>query len=147
MTPKTAPMDDEPRDGKARDDEPRAGATPGIPPEPLAPTAARVIGPAAAAMRETIRRLLAKLDIPRHYDIVLGIWPHVDGRVEIHLSPEIFWRTVQRTGLAVTTTEYPYLLLDYRHAFVVDGIVCLTFAAEPDLPPGVLRPGDALRLT
>jgi hypothetical protein len=129
------------------DEEKRTGVTHAIPPGPLAPTEARVIGPAVDAMRETVRRLLAKLDIPRHYDFVLGIWPHADGRVEIHLSPEIFWRTVQRMGLAVTTTEHPYLLLDYRHAFTVDGFECLTFSAEPDLPPRVLTPGDALRLT
>jgi hypothetical protein len=29
----------------------------------------------------------------------------------------------------------------------VDGIECLTFSAEPVLPPGVLTPGYALRLT
>ena len=137
VAPPDAPMDD----------ETRTGAIDGIPRALLAPTEARVIGPAVGAMRETVRRFLAKLGIPRHYDFVVGVWAHADGRVEIHLCPEIFWRTVQRMGLAVTTTEHPYLLLDYRHAFTVDGFECLTFSAEPDLPPGVLTPGDALGLT
>jgi hypothetical protein len=120
-----------------------AGAARGIPPE----SRARVIGPAAEAMRETLQRALAKLDIPRDYAIVLGVWPRADGVVEIHLSPGTFWRTVKRTGLAVTSTEHPDLLFLHRHAFAVDGVECLTFSAEPVLPPGVLTPGYALRLT
>ena len=129
------------------DDQMRTGATDGIPSESLPPPEARVIGPAADATRETLQRVLAKLDIPRDYAIVLGIWRHADGRVEVHLSPATFWWTVQRMGLAVTSTEHPARLFPYRHAFAVDGIECLTFSAEPVLPPGVLTPGYALRLT
>jgi hypothetical protein len=98
------------------------------------------------ATRATLQRVLAKLDIPRDYAAVLGIWPR-DGGVEVHLAPVIFWRTIQRAGLAVTSTEHPERLFPHRHAFVVDGIECLTFSAEPVLPPGVLTPGYALRLT
>jgi len=129
------------------DDETRTGAIDSIPRAPLAPPEARVIDPAVEATHETVRRVLAKLNIPRDYAIVLGIWRHADGRVEVHLSPATFWWTVQRMGLAVTSTELPYLLLHHRHAFAVDGIECLTFSAEPVLPPGVLTPGYALRLT
>jgi hypothetical protein len=140
-------MDDETRDDEARDDGTRAGATPGIPPEPLAPTEARVIGPVAAATRETVRRVLAKLEIP-DYEGVLAVWHHMDGSVEIQLTPRTFWRTVHRAGLAVTSTEYPeWRYFPYRHVFTVDGIDCLTLSAEPVLPPGVLTPGYALRLT
>jgi hypothetical protein len=96
-------------------------------------------------MRETLQRVLAKLDIPRDYAIVLGAWHRADGSVEVHLSPGTFWRTVQRTGLAVTSSEQRLFL--YRHAFTVDGVECLTFSAAPVLPPGVLTPGYALRLT
>jgi len=148
-----APMDDETRDdvardGERRDGEPRAGATPGIRPEPLAPTEARVIGPAAAATRETVRRVLAKLEIPCDYEGVLAVWHRVDGSVEIQLTPRTFWRTVHRAGLAVTSTEYPeWRFFPYRHVFTVDGIDCLTLSAEPVLPPGVVTPGYALRLT
>jgi hypothetical protein len=104
-------------------------------------------GPAAEAARESLQRVLAKLDIPRDYAAVLGIWPRHDGRVEVHLAPVIFWRTVQRAGLPVTSTEHPERLFPYRHAFVVEGIKCLTFSAEPVLPPGVVTPGYVLRLT
>ena len=128
-------------------DAPRPGTTPATPTEPLAPPEARVIGPATAAARETLQRVLAKLDIPRDYAAVLGVWPRPDGGVEVQLSPGAFWRTVQRTRLAVTSTEHPERLFPHRHAFVVDGIECLTFSAEPVLPPGVLTPGYALRLT
>jgi hypothetical protein len=137
MAPPDTPMDD----------ETRAGATHGIPPAPPVPTEAREIGPVAAATRETLQRVLAKLDIPRDYAAVLGVWPRADGGVEVQLSPGTFWRTVQRAGLAVTSTEHPERLFPYRHAFAVDGIECLTFSAEPVLPPGVLTPGYALRLT
>jgi hypothetical protein len=106
-----------------------------------------VIGPATAAARETLQRVLAKLDIPRDYAAVLGVWPRPDGGVEVQLHPGTFWRTVQRARLAVTSTEHPERLFPYRHAFVVDGIEWLTFSAEPVLPPGVLTPGYALRLT
>ena len=116
-------------------------------PESLAPADARVIGPAAAATRETLQRVLAKLDVPRDYAAVLGVWPRTDGGVEVYLSPGTFWRTVQRAGLAVTSTEHPELLFPHRHAFAIDGIECFTFSAEPVLPPGVLTPGYALRLT
>ena len=103
--------------------------------------------PCADATRETLQRVLAKLDIPRDYAAVLGVWPRRDGSVEVHLSPGTFWRTVQRAGLAVTSTEHPERLFPHRHAFAIDGIECLTFSGEPVLPPGVLTPGYALRLT
>ena len=105
------------------------------------------MGPVPAATRETLQRVLAKLDIPRDYAAVLGVWPRADGGVEVHLAPVIFWRTVQRAGLEVTSTEHPERLFPHRHAFAVDGIECLTFSAEPVLRPGVLTPGYALRLT
>jgi hypothetical protein len=131
----------------SRADATRADATPGTPPEPVAPSEARVIGPTTAATGETLQRVLAKLDIPRDYAAVLGVWPRPDGGVEVQLSPGTFWRTVQRARLAVTSTEHPERLFPHRHAFVLDGIECLTFSAEPVLPPGVLTPGYALRLT
>ena len=106
-----------------------------------------MIGPATAATHGALQRVLAKLDIPRDYAAVLGVWPRPDGGVEVQLSPGTFWRTVQRARLAVTSTEHPERLFPHRHAFVVDGIECLTFSAEPVLPPGVLTPGYALRLT
>jgi hypothetical protein len=105
------------------------------------------LAPVADATRETLQRVLAKLDIPRDYAAVLGIWPRPDGSLEVHLSPGTFWRTVQRAGLAVTSTEHAERLFPYRHAFAIDGIECLTVSAEPVLPPGVLTPGYALRLT
>jgi hypothetical protein len=61
----------------------------------------------ADATRQTLQRVLAKLDIPRDYAAVLGVWPKPDGGVEVHLSPWIFWRTVHRAGLAVRSTEHP----------------------------------------
>jgi hypothetical protein len=97
--------------------------------------------------RETLQRVLARLDIPRDYAAVLGVWRCADGGVEVQLAPGTFWRTVTRAGLAVTSTEHPERLFPHRHAFVVDGIECLTFSAEPVLPPGVVTPGYALRLT
>ena len=130
-----------------RADATQADATPGTPPEPSAPSEARVIGPATAGTCGTLQRVLAKLDIPRDYAAVLGVWPRPDGGVEVQLSPGTFWRTVQRARLAVTSTEHPERLFPHRHAFVVDGIECLTFSAEPVLPPGVLTPGYVLRLT
>jgi hypothetical protein len=111
------------------------------------PGASDRIGPTADGTRETLQRVLAKLDIPRDYAAVLGVWPCADGHVEVHLSPVTFWRTVQRAGLAVTSSEHPEWLFPHRHAFEIDGIECLTFSAEPVLPPGVLTPGYALRLT
>jgi hypothetical protein len=104
-------------------------------------------GPGTDSTRETLQRVLEKLDIPRDYAAVLGVWPRADGRVEVQLSPGTFWRTVQRAGLAVTSTEHPERLFPHRHAFAIDGIECLTFSAELVLPPGVLTPGYALRLT
>jgi hypothetical protein len=101
----------------------------------------------AEASRESLQRVLAKVDIPRDYAAVFGVWPRSDGGVEVHLSPGTFWRTVQRAGLAVTSTERPERLFPHRHAFVIDGIGCLTFSGEPVLPPSVLTPGYALRLT
>jgi hypothetical protein len=115
-------------------------------PEPL-PGTGRVIGQTTDGTRETLQRVLAKLDIPRDYAAVLGVWPRRNGSVEVHLSPGTFWRIVQRAGLAVTSTEHPERLFPHRHAFDVDGIECFTFSAEPVLPPGVLTPGYALRLT
>ena len=107
----------------------------------------RVIGSTADGTRETLQRVLAKLDIPRDYAAVLGVWPRGDASVEVHLSPGTFWRTVQRVGLAITSTEHPERLFPFRHVFAIDGIECFTFSAEPVLPPGVLTPGYALRLT
>lgn len=137
MTPVAAPMDAGPRDEGAA----------GTPPEATAPAEAPGIAPAVDATRETLQRVLAKLDIPRDYTAVLGVWPRADGGVEVQLSPTTFWRTVQRAGLAVTSSEHPERLFPHRHAFAVDGIECLTFSGEPVLPPGVLTPGYALRLT
>jgi hypothetical protein len=91
--------------------------------------------------------VLAKLDIPRSYAAILGVWPWLDGRLEVHLDFDTFWRPVRRCGLAVTSTEHRELWFPHRHAFTVDGIECFTFSAEPVLPPGVLTPGYALRLT
>jgi hypothetical protein len=108
---------------------------------------AGALGPGAEAARATLQHVLAKLDIPRDYAAVAGIWPRADGGLEVQLHPGTFWRTVQRAGLAVTSTEHPERLFPYRHAFTVDGIECLTFSGEPVLPPGVLTPGYALRLT
>jgi hypothetical protein len=99
------------------------------------------------ATRETLQHVLAKLDIPRDYAAVLGVWSRADGGVEVQLSPSVFWRTVHRAGLRVTSTEHPERLFPFRHAFTLDGIECLTVSAEPVLPPGVLTPGYALRLT
>jgi hypothetical protein len=110
-------------------------------------TRADAIGPAADGTRETLQRVLAKLDISRDYAAVLGVWPRPGGAVEVHLSPGTFWRTVQRAGLAVASTERPERLFPFRHAFAIDGIECLTFSAEPVLPPSVLTRGYALRLT
>jgi hypothetical protein len=126
------------------DDEIRAESTPEMRPGPCE---ARGVGPTIDATRESLQRVLAKLDIPRDYAAVLGVWPKRDGGVEVHLSPGTFWRTVQRAGLPVTSTEHPERLFPHRHAFEIDGIECLTFSAEPVLPPGVLTPGYALRLT
>ncbi len=142
-----ARADETPGTDAARADATQADATPGTPPEPSAPSEARVIGPATAGTCGTLQRVLAKLDIPRDYAAVLGVWPRPDGGVEVQLSPGTFWRTVQRARLAVTSTEHPERLFPQRHAFVVDGIECLTFSAEPVLPPGVLTPGYVLRLT
>jgi hypothetical protein len=103
--------------------------------------------PAADATREALQQVLAKLDIPRDYAAVLGVWRRADGGVEVQLAPGTFWRTVKRARLAVTSTEHPERLFPHRHAFVVDGIECLTLSAEPVLPPGVVTPGYALRLT
>jgi hypothetical protein len=142
VNPSVAPVAD-----ATRADATQADATPGTPPEPVAPSEARVIGPTTAGTCGALQRVLAKLDIPRDYAAVLGVWPRPDGGVEVQLSPGTFWRTVQRARLAVTSTEHPERLFPHRHAFVVDGIECLTFSAEPVLPPGVLTPGYALRLT
>jgi hypothetical protein len=126
------------------DDEMRAEATREM---RSGPCEAREVGPTTDATRATLQRVLAKLDIPRDYAAVLGVWPRPGGGVEVHLSPGTFWWTVQRAGLAVTSTEHPERLFPFRHAFEIDGIECLTFSAEPVLPPGVLTPGYALRLT
>jgi hypothetical protein len=91
----------------------------------------------------TLPPILARLEIPR----VLFTWPRADGGVEVQLGPDTFWRTVQRRGLAVTSTEQRGQWFPYRHAFVVDGLEFFTFSDEPVLPPGVLTPGYALRLT
>ena len=125
------------------DDELHSESTPGVRPDP--DTGEH--GPMANASRETLQRVLAKLDIPRDYAAVLGVWPRADGHIEVHLSPGTFWRTVQRAGLAIASTEHPERLFPFRHAFVIDGVECLTFSAEPVLPPGVLTPGYVLRLT
>jgi hypothetical protein len=120
------------------DGEPTRSGAAGARPGPAA-------GPPAAAAR--LHAVLARLEIPRDYAAVLGVWPRPGGGVEVQLSPGTFWRTVQRHGLAVTSTEHPARLFPHRHAVAVDGIECFTFSAEPVLPPGVLTPGYALRLT
>ena len=112
-----------------------------------APTVTRAPEPSATPARETLQHVLAKLDIPRDYAAVLGVWPRGPDQLEVHLSPGPFWRAVQRAGLAVTSTEQPERLFPHRHAFTVEAIEFLTFSAEPVLPPGVLTPGYALRLT
>lgn len=129
------------------DGQPRCDPTREVPLGPEAPAEAPGIGSATDALRERLPRVLARLDIPRDYAAVLGVWPRADGGIEIQLAPGTFWRTVTRAGLSVTSTEHPERLFPHRHAFVVDGIECLTFSAEPVLPPGVVTPGYALRLT
>ena len=95
-----------------------------------------------------IRRTLAKLDLPLEGVTVLGVWPAgPNRRAAIQLGAATFWWVVRRTGLPVTTTEEPTGLLPYRHHVVLDGVECFTFSAEALLPPGVLTPGYALRLT
>ena len=95
-----------------------------------------------------IRRTLAKLDLPLEGVTVLGVWPEgPTGRAAIQLGAPTFWWVVRRTGLPVTTTEEAAGLLPYRHHVLLDGVECFTFSAEPILPPGVLTPGYALRLT
>jgi hypothetical protein len=95
-----------------------------------------------------IRRTLAKLDLPPEGVTVLGVWlAGPGGRAAIQLGPHTFWWVVRRTGLLVTTTDEERGLLPYRHHVVLDGVECFTYSAEPILPPGVLTPGYALRLT
>ena len=95
-----------------------------------------------------VRRVLGKLDLPMEGVTVLGVWPAgTNGRAAMHLGSSTFWWVVRRTGLAVTTTEREEWLLSYRHHVTLDGVECFTYSAEPVLPPGVLTPGYALRLT
>src|SRR5437867_894007 len=100
-----------------------------------------------AITREALHALLAQLEIPRDFAAVLGIWACPGGEVEVHLSPGAFWRVVKRASPAVTSTEQPDLLFPHRHAFTRDGVEFFTFSVEPILPPGVLTPGYAVRLT
>jgi hypothetical protein len=97
--------------------------------------------------REALRRALAALEVPLDAGMILGIWPVAEERVEVHLSPATFWRVVKRFGLLVASTEEPELLFPYRHRFHHGGVDFITFTREPVLPPGVLTPGFALRLT
>jgi hypothetical protein len=97
--------------------------------------------------REAVRRALAALEVPLEAGVILRIWPMAEGRVEVHLSPATFWRVVKRCGLLVASTEEPELLFPYRHRFSHSGVEFITFTREPVLPPGVLTPGFALRLT
>ena len=97
---------------------------------------------------DELAAVLAKLDIPREFPSVLGVWPRwTDGGVSVHLCAEAFWRAVKRLGEAVTTTETADLLAPYRHRFTRDGVEFVTCSTEPVLPPGTLTPGYALRLT
>jgi hypothetical protein len=98
---------------------------------------------ADAVVLGSLPPILARLEIPR----VLFTWPRAHGGVEVQLGPETFWRTVRRVGLAVTSLEQPGQWFPYRHAFIVDGLEFFTFSTDPVLPPGVLTPGYALRLT
>jgi hypothetical protein len=101
----------------------------------------------AAQRRDEVKAVLERLGVPLDPATVLGIWPRPGGGVEVHLSPATFWRTVKGRGLAVTSTERPDLLLPYDHRVTCDGLEVFTFSVAPVLPPGVLTPGYALRLT
>jgi hypothetical protein len=94
-----------------------------------------------------LKQHLDRLAIPLDPAAVLGIWPRAGGGIEVHLSPAVFWRVVQRHRLAVTSTERPNLLLPHDHRFTDAAIEFFTFSGAPVLPPGVLTPGYALRLT
>jgi hypothetical protein len=103
-------------------------------------------GPSAAAHAgapDPLPAALAKLQIAR----VVRRWPRADGTEEFQLGFNTFWRPVRRLGVAVTSTEDLDLWFPYRHAFVVDGLEFFTFSTDQVLPPGVLTPGYALRLT
>jgi hypothetical protein len=78
---------------------------------------------------------------------VLGIWPQPDGRTEVHLSPGIFWRVIQRFHFPVVSTERPDLLFPHCHRFRQGAVDFITFTVAPVLRPGTLTPGFALRLT
>jgi hypothetical protein len=112
--------------------------------EPSGPAPA---GPDIGGRPATLQAVLTRLDLSRDAATVFGVWPRTDGSLELHLSAGAFWRTVARHGLAVTSTEAPNQLSPHRHAVEVDGIELFTRTAEPVLPPGVLTPGYALRLT
>jgi hypothetical protein len=101
----------------------------------------------AGPQTDELRRTLERLGIPVDAAAVLGIWTRTAGGVEVHLSPATFWRVVTRWSPAVTSTARPDLLLPYDHRFSDGGIEFLTFSVAPVLPPGVLTPGYALRLT
>jgi hypothetical protein len=106
------------------------------------------VSDAAASQRpDELRPLLERLGLPLDPAVVLGIWPRADGGVEVHLSPATFWRVVQRRGCAVTSTDRPDLLLPHEHRVREQGVEFFTFSMAPVLPPGVLTPGYALRLT
>jgi hypothetical protein len=94
-----------------------------------------------------LKATLERLGIPLDPAAVLGIWPRAAGGLEVHLSPATFWRVVKRRGLAVASADRPDLLLPFDHRFTADGVDCFTFSVAPVLPPGVLTPGYALRLT
>jgi hypothetical protein len=96
---------------------------------------------------DELKRHLERLAIPLDPATVLGIWPRDGGGVEVHLSPAVFWRVVKRHGLAVRSTERPDLLLPHDHRFTDAAVEFFTFSMAPVLPPGVLTPGYALRLT
>jgi hypothetical protein len=96
---------------------------------------------------DELKVILERLGIPLDPAAVLGIWPRAAGGIEVHLSPATFWRVVKRRGLAVPSAGRPDLLLPYDHRFMTEGVDCFTFAVAPVLPPGVLTPAYALRLT
>src|SRR5262245_41940918 len=94
-----------------------------------------------------LKQHLERLAIPLDPAAVLGIWPRAGGGLEVHLSPAVFWRVVSPHGLAVRSTERPDLLLPHDHRFTDHAVEFFTFSMAPVLPPGVLTPGYALRLT
>ena len=106
-----------------------------------------VTEPTAALRSDALKAVLERVGIPLDPAAVLGIWPRPAGGLDVHLNPVTFWRVVKRNGLAVRSTDRPDLLLPHEHRFSAGGVEFFTFSVAPVLPPGVLTPGYALRLT